>query len=316
MIIKYSLGIREAIPKLLELFDGDERVNLENAIDRSNDKACFYSILCFAIECRGDGAITQSLLLLNWLNDLGIRHPLILDNKIRALVDDHRFLEALALLPSLSGFAEVEIYTGAVKCLLPHQLALLQVLRSHCLLSQDHILNNIKFPDPSSEHFLIEVLKLACTFQEIGDCSRALTLLQELMQWGVWSLEALQKDAQVIWAVLVIRLGTDVLSDLSLYHKALKFLEIKKDTDAVWELVKVNYRIQTDCSQSDRALLSVVEFTATHPSHNVARSWLIDQQTIPERSSMRKSDADKVREIDQAIVYDSLLLDYFLNLKI
>lgn len=315
MIAEYSPGIREVISTLLSYFDGDELAIFEDKIDLTSDESCFYSILHFAIECRGHGEIAKSLLVLNCLLELGVSHPLILDNKIRALIDDHRFLEALALLPSLSVFSEVEIYKGVVECLLPHQQSLLESLRSHCVLLQGDAYTNYQLPDLSSDNFLLEVLRFSIRIQEIGNVSTALALLQELMQWGVWSLDALGKDAQVLWSVLVIRLGSDVLSDLSLYHQALTCLNATQDTTAIWELAKVNFNIQCDRSQADRALFSVLEFIAAHPNHNASRAWLVDQQTLPDRTTMRKSDAAKVKEIDQSIAFDSLLIDYFLKLN-
>lgn len=315
MIAEHSSHIREAIPALLSLFDGDERPDIEDKIDLTSDESCFYSILHFAIECRAYGKIAKSLLVLNWLLGLGVSHALILDNKIRALVDDNCFLEALALLPSLSVFAEVEIYKGAVECLLPHQQSFLESLRSHCLWLQGNACINYQLPDSLSDNFLLEVLRFTIRIQEIGNVSTALALLQELMQWGVWSLDALAKDAQVLWSVLVIRLGSDVLSDLSLYHQALTCLNGTQDTDAIWELVKVNFNIHCDCCHVERALLSVLEFIAAHPNHHASRAWLVDQQTLPDRTTMRKSDAAKVREVDQSIACDTLLIDYFLNLN-
>ena len=238
-----------------------------------------------------------------------------MDNKIRALIDDHRFLEALALLPSLSVLSESEIYKGAVECLLPHQQSLLESLRSHCIVLQGDTYTNYQLPDISSDNFLLEVLRFSIRIQEIGNVSTALALLQELMQWGVWSLDALAKDAQVLWSVLVIRLGSNVLTDLSLYHQALARLHATQDTDAIWELIKVNFNIHYDCGQDEHVLLSVLEFIAANPNHNASRAWLVNQQTLPDRTTMRKSDAVKVREIDQSIACDSLMSDYVLNLN-
>ena len=309
------IALREAIPALLARFDGDERAHLEYAIDQTSDNTCFNSILHLAIEFRGCGAITKSLLLLNWLLDLGINHALVLDNKVRALVDDHRFLEALALLSSPSLCAEITIYKGSAKCLLPHQQSLLEALRGHCLLPEVQVSKNSQLPDTASQDFVLEILRFASYFQEIGDSSRALALLEELMQWGAWCFDALAKDAQILWSILVIQLGANVLTDLSLYHEALACLDASQDLDASWELVKVKFNIHSDCSHIDRAWLSVVEFIVAHPNYKPARAWLVDQQIVPERKTIRETDMAKVKKIDQAIACDSFLIDYFLKLN-
>ena len=50
-----------------------------------------------------------NLMLLECLRDQGVKHPLIIDNQIRGLVDSGRFWEATLLLPSLADLDQGEV---------------------------------------------------------------------------------------------------------------------------------------------------------------------------------------------------------------
>ena len=122
--------LRELLPQLLERLPDD--LLCQQALEGSweHDEECLFAVLRQAIECRSAGDQATSLMLLEWLRDQGVEHPLVIDNLIRGLVDSDRFCEATLLLSSLADLDQGEVLQGATDALLTHQQALRGLLKA------------------------------------------------------------------------------------------------------------------------------------------------------------------------------------------
>ena len=104
---------------------GDSSCQQALVSDWESDEECLCAVLRLAIECRSSGDPETSLVLLQWLRDQDVEHPLVLDNLIRGLIDSNRFTAATLLLPSLAALDQGGVLEGAIEALQIHQQTLL-----------------------------------------------------------------------------------------------------------------------------------------------------------------------------------------------
>lgn len=285
----------------------------ESSLKTSSEEEFLFSVIRLSIVYREYGDNKKSLWLLQWLIDRGVNHPLVLDNKVRTLIDSNCFVEASCALSRLAILDQGEIFQGASQCLLPHQQSLLSALRSHASGFFVADMEDDLWPQPLAEDFLLKILIAANAAQKFGDPFLALAMIQELMQWGYWCFDALSVQARDVWSVLVVQLGRDVLNDLSLYRQAASYLENSKEVGLAWLSMLIRVETFTDRGQSLEAEQLVLGFISSHPDHAAARAWLADQQDVPKRRGICEPLASEVRLVDQALLRDSKILDYFLK---
>ena len=279
-----------------------------------SEEECLFAVLRQAIDFHIRGDLTISLRLLQWLIDHGLAHALVMDNFIRVLVASERFCEALACLPRLEALDQGEILDGVRQCLATHVQTLLGNIRQHV-----DVLNGSLSNEMTSENILLidvhhRIILLASNYCLSGHSLLALVILEELKQWGVWCWEALSEEAKRSWALLVVRLGSDVLNDITWYDSALLFLKGLTCEEASWQLLLVDVAFLKDLGDEDQAQDLVLKFLSDHLNHREARTWIAAQQLVDIRADLRESAAESVRDIDQAYARDALILDYFLKL--
>ena len=267
-----------------------------------------------AIECRSAGDQATSLRLLEWLRDQGVEHPLVIDNLIRGLVDSDRFCEATLLLSSLADLDQGEVLQGATDALLPHQQTLRSNLLKHCKAQQLEPIG-LQLPEtiPPAK-FLGRILDFAHQQIGVGGAALSKAVLEELMQWGQWSLDALPVDLQRRWAQLVVELGEQVWQHLPSYREALKRLESSDDADHCWQALEVELMLQLDIDRGDNAVQSALHFLVEYPGHVGALNWLSAQQNVEFQHELPGTSADQVLMVDQALARDALILDHLRKL--
>ena len=271
--------LRELLPQLLERLPDDLRC--QQALEGSweHDEECLFAVLRQAIECRSAGDQATSLMLLQWLRDQGVEHPLVIDNLIRGLVDSDRFWEATLLLSSLADLDQGEVLQGAIDALLPHQQTLRSNLLKHCKAHQLEPIGLQLLETIPPTKFLGRILEFAHQLTGVGGAALSKAILEELMQWGQWSLDALPVDLQRRWAQLVEGL-----------------------------------MLQQDIARGDNAVQSALQFLVEHPGHVDVLNWLAAQQDVEFEHGLPGASADRVLIVDQALARDALILDHLRKL--
>ena len=306
--------LRERLPQLLERLPDDLRCQqaLEGSWD--HDEECLFAVLRQSNECRSAGDQVTSLIMLQWLRDQGVEHPLVIDNLIRGLVDSDRFWEATLLLSSLADLDQGELLQGAIDALLPHQQVLRSNLLKHCKAQQlDPIGLELLETIPPTK-FLGRILEFAHQQTGVGGAALAKAVLEELMQWGQWSLDALPVDLQRRWAQLVVELGEQVWQHLPSYREALQRLKDSDAADHCWQGLVVELMQQQDIGRGENAVQSALQFLVEHPGHVGALNWLSAQQDVEFEHGLPGSSGDQVLMVDQALARDALILDHLRKL--
>ena len=317
-----KLVLRYLLPAFLTELESDgvvcddlkSELTSEPQSEWASEEECLFAVLRQAINFHIRGELNFTLRLLQWLRDNGPAHALVMDNLIRVLVDLERFCEALACLPQLEALDQGAILHGACQCLQSHVQTLLGNIRRHVealsgSLIDETILENMSHIDVHSR-----LISLASKYFLSGHSLLALVILQELNQWGVWCWEALSEEAKRSWSLLVVRLGSDVLSDTKWYDFALLFLKGLNCEEASWQLLLVDVALLKDLGADNQAQDLVLQFLSDHSNHRESRTWFAAQQLVDIRADLQESAAVSVRDIDQAYARDSLILNYFLKL--
>ena len=280
----------------------------------ASEEECLFAVLRQAINFHVCGELNFALRLLQWLVDHGPAHALVLDNLIRVLVDKNHFGEALALLPRLELLDQGEIFAETFQCLQSHANSVLGNIRRHVSeaelgQAEQNALDAILLVD-----IYYGLLLFASRQLESGQSLLAMAVLGELSNWGVWCFDVLTEEAKQCWALLVLRLGSDILQDLDGYRSALAYLQGATSDAAAWQLLLVDVALLKDLGDEAQAQDLVLQFLSDHPNHREARSWLAAQQLVDIRADLQESAAASVRHVDQAYARDALVLDYFLKL--
>ena len=310
--------LRASLPAFLAELERDGVVfdgfRSEPQSEWASEEECLFAVLRQAINFHISGELNFALRLLQWLIDHGPAHALVLDNLIRVLVDKNHFGEALALLPRLELLDQGEIFAETNQCLQSHANSLLSNIRRH--VSEADL--------GPAEQKLLDTISLVDTYRgllvfasrqlEAGQSLLAMAVLAELSNWGVWCFNPLTEEAKQCWALLVVRLGSDILKDLDWYRSALSYLQGLTCDEASWQLLLVDVALLKDLGDEVQAQDLVLQFLSDHPNHREARSWLATQQLVEIRADLQESVAASVRNVDQAYARDTLVLDYFLKL--
>jgi hypothetical protein len=306
--------LRERLPQLLERLPGD--LGCQQALEGSweNEEECLFAVLRQAIQCRGSGDPVTSLMLLEWLLDQGVEHPLVIDNLIRGLVDSDRFLEATLLLSSLADLDQGEVLQGATNVLLTHQQALRSNLLKHCDAQQLEPVGLALLETIPATQFPGRIFEFALQQIGVGGAALARTVLEELMHWGQWSLDALPVDLQRRWALLVVQVGVTFWQDLPSYREALQLLKGSDVADHCWQVLEVELMLQHDIGRGANALEQALQFLVEHPGHAGALTWLSAQQDVAYEQGLPGASADRVLMVDQALARDALILDHLRKL--
>ena len=310
--------LRASLPAFLAELERDgvvcDGLRSEPQSEWASEEECLFAVLRQAINFHISGELNFALRLLQWLIDHGPAHALVLDNLIRVLVDKNHFGEALALLPRLELLDQGEIFDETNQCLQSHANSLLSNIRRH--VSEADL--------GPAEQKLLDTISLVDTYRgllvfasrqlEAGQSLLAMAVLAELSNWGVWCFNPLTEEAKQCWALLVVRLGSDILKDLDWYRSALSYLQGLTCDEASWQLLLVDVALLKDLGDEVQAQDLVLQFLSDHPNHREARSWLATQQLVEIRADLQESVAASVRNVDQAYARDTLVLDYFLKL--
>ena len=306
--------LRELLPQLLERLPDD--LGCQQALEGSweQEEECLFAVLRQAIQCRSAGDQVTSLMLLEWLRDQGVEHPLVIDNLIRGLIDSDRFCEATLLLSTLADLDQGEVLQGATAALLTHQQTLRSNLLKHCNAQQLEPVGLALLELIPPTQFLDRILEFAHQLTGVGGAALAKAVLEELMQWGQWSLDALPVDLQRRWAQLVVELGAQVWQHLPSYREALQRLKGSDVADQCWQGLEVELMLQQDIGRGDNAVQSALQFLVEHPGHVGALSWLSAQQDVEFQHGLPGTSADRVLIVDQALARDALILDYLRKL--
>ena len=253
-------------------------------------------------------------MLLQWLRDQGVEHPLVIDNLIRGLVDSDRFVEATILLSNLADLDQGEVLQGATDALLTHQQTLRSNFLKHCNAQQLEPIG-LQLPEtiPPAK-FLGRILDFAHQQIGVGGAALSKAVLEELMHWGQWSLDALPVDLQRRWAQLVVELGAQVWQHLPSYREALQRLENSDIADHCWQGLEVELMLQQDIGRGENAVQSALQFLVEHPGHVGALNWLSAQQDVEYQHDLPGTSADQVLMVDQALARDALILDHLRKL--
>ena len=306
--------LRERLQQLLERMPDDLGCQQELEGSWEHEEECLFAVLRQAIECRSAGDQATSLMLLEWLRDQGVEHPLVIDNLIRGLVDSDRFCEATLLLSSLADLDQGEVLQGATDALLPHQQTLRSNLLMHCKAQQLEPIG-LQLPETIPPTKLLgRILEFAHQQIGVGGAALSKAVLEELMQWGQWSLDALPVDLQRRWAQLVVELGAQVWQHLPSYREALRRLESSDIADHCWQGLEVKLMLQQDIGRGENAVQSALQFLVEHPGHVRALNWLSAQQDVEFEHGLPGSSADQVLMVDQALARDALILDHLRKL--
>ena len=307
-------SLRACLPQLKLMLRGDSSCQQALGSDWESDEQCVFAVLGQAIECRSLGDVGTSLVLLEWLRDQGVENALVLDNLIRGLIDSDRFTEATLLLPSLAALDRGSVLQGATDAVLMHQTTLLANVRRQCQAQQrDPVGLELLEAIPPAQ-LQGRLLAFAQLQHDAGGAALAMALLEELMHWGQWSLDAWPVELQQAWAQLVVQLGATVWHDLPSYRMALQRLEGAVDSKALWQRLVVELLQQQDLGQADAALRSALRFLMEHPDHDAVRAWLAAQQDAALQLGLPGGSADRVLAVDQALARDDLILDHLRKL--
>ena len=307
-------SLRACLPQLKLMLRGDSSCQQALVSDWESDEECLCAVLRLAIECRSSGDPETSLVLLQWLRDQDVEHPLVLDNLIRGLIDSNRFTAATLLLPSLAALDQGGVLEGAIEALQIHQQTLLSNVEGHCqaqplqAVAQD-LLKNIP-----AEQLLERLFSFAQMQIAAGGTQLAVGILEELMQWGEWKCDDLPVELQQCWAALVVDLGSEVWQDLPSYRDALQRLKGADDVNLWWQRLEVELMMQLDIGHCDVALQSALQFLVAHPGHPDVLAWLAAQQDAQLKLALPGASADRVLAVDQAIARDELILDHLRKL--
>ena len=306
--------LRQRFEQLRQQLAHDCRCQQALAGSWDSDEACLFAVLRLAIDCRAGGDPATSLELLEWLRQQGVEHPLVVDNQIRGLIDADRFVEATLLLPALAELDQGEVLQGATDAVLMHQTTLLANVRRHCQAQQrDPVGLELLEAIPPAQ-LQGRLLAFAQLQHDAGGAALAMALLEELMHWGQWSLDAWPVELQQAWDQLVVQLGATVWHDLPSYRMALQRLEGAVDSKALWQRLVVELLQQQDLGQADAALRSALRFLMEHPDHDAVRAWLAAQQDAALQLGLPGGSADRVLAVDQALARDDLILDHLRKL--
>ena len=306
--------LRQHVDQLREQWAHDGRCQTVLAGSWDSDEACLFAVLRLAIDCRAGGDPATSLALLVWLRQQGVEHSLVVDNQIRCLIDADRFVEATLLLPALAELDQGEVLQGATAAVLMHQTTLLANVLCHCQAQlQDPVGMELleAIPPAQLQEQLLAFSQLQC---DAGGTALARAILEELMQWGKWSLDALPVKLQQRWAQLVLQLGTTVWNDLPSYREALQRLDGAVDAQHLWQRMEVELVQQQDLGQAEAALQSALQFLVDHPAHPPVRAWLAAQQDAVLLTRLPGGSADQVLAVDQALARDELILNHLRKL--
>ena len=306
--------LRQRLDQLRKRLVHDSRCQQVLTGSWESDEACLFALLRLAIDCRAAGDPATSLDLLVWVREQGVEHPLVVDNLIRGLIDANRFGEASLLLPALAELDQGEVLQGATEALLIHQNTLLANVRRHCQAQSQDPVDLELLEEISPAQLQGRLLAFAQHQLNAGGAALAMVVLEELMHWGQWSLDALPPELQQRWAQLVLQLGTTVLHDLPSYRKALQRPEGVEDGNHLWQWMVVELVQQQDLGHGDVALQSALQFLVEHPEHAAVRVWLAEQQDAVLRPGLPGGSADRVLAVDQACARDELILDHFRKL--
>ena len=243
-----------------------------------------------------------------------MKHPLLIDNLIHGLVDSDRFWEATVLLSSLANLDQGEVLQGATDALLPHQQVLRSNFLKHCYAQQLELIG-LQLPDtiPPTQ-FLEWILEFADQQIGVGGAALAKAVLEDLMHWGQWSLDALPVDLQRRWAQLVVELGEQVWQHSSSHLEALQCLESSDVADHCWQGLVAELMLQQDIGRGDKAVQSALQFLVEHPGHVGVLNWLSAQQDVDLEQGLPGNSADRVLVVDQALARDELILDHLRKL--
>ncbi len=306
--------LRERLPQLLERFGDELGCYQELEGSWEHEEECFFAVLRQAIQCRSASDQATSLMLLEWLRDQGVEHLLVFDNLIRGLIDSDRFGEATLLLSSLADLDQGEVLQGATDALLTHQQALRSNLLEHCNAQQWEPIGLplLETIPPTQLHG--RLFDFAHQQIGVGGAALAKAVLEELMQWGQWSLDALPVDLQRRWAQLVVELGEQVWQHLPSYREALQRLEGSDIADHCWQGLVVELMLQQDIGRDKNAVQSALRFLVEHPGHSGALTWLSAQQDVAYEHGLQCASADRVLKVDQALARDALILDHLRKL--
>ena len=307
-------SLRERLPQLLERLDDELGYPQELEGSWEYEEECLFAVLQQAIQCRSARDQATSLMLLEWLRDQGVEHPLVFDNLIRGLIDSDRFVEATILLSNLADLDQGEVLQGATDALLTHQQTLRSNLLRHCNAQQIEPVGLALLESIPPTQFLGRLLEFAHQQIGVGGAALAKAVLEELMQWGQWSLDTCPVDLQRRWALLVVELGAQVWQHLPSYREALQRLESSNAADHCWEGLMVELMLQQDIGRGDKALQSALQFLVEHPGHPAALTWLSAQQDVAFEHGLPGASADRVLMVDQALARDALILDHLRKL--
>lgn len=306
--------LRQRLDQLRERLAQDSRCQQVLTGSWESDEACLFALLRLAIDCRGAGDPATSLVLLDWLREQGVEHPLVVDNQIRGLIDADRFMEATLLLPALTELDNGEVLQGATEALLIHQQTFLINLRHHCpdgLYGPEFLRGLEVIPVQGFVHAVLTCLQRLVA---AGGDDLALVLLQELMQWGLWCPEVLPLDLQYSWSQLVVRLGDGVWCDLDAYRDALQWLDHCDDPDIAWYRLRVALILQCDVGELAEASEAALAFLINNAGHPGALGWLSEQQGGQLKTGLPGASAHRVLAVDQALGRDELILDFLRKL--
>ena len=309
-----ATSLRRRLPDLWERLREHPHLQQSLVGRWTSDGACLVALVEMAIACRSAGDWKTSLMLLVWLREQGVNHPLVVDNQIRGLIDSDRFAEASLLLPALAELDQGEILQGATDALLIHQETLLSNIRRHGQ-AQPRDPVGLEFlegipPDQLQERLLTFALRQI----EAGGAALAKAVLLELMQWGEGSLDALPRDLQQRWAGLVVLLGEQVWQDLPSYRDALDQLQGADDVNLRWQRLEVELMQLQDIGDGAAALTSALQFLMQSPGHDAARAWLAEQHRGVLQQGLPNAGADQVLAVDQSLFRDVLILGHLRKL--
>ena len=307
-------SLRRRLPDLWERLRDHPHLQQELVGQWTSEDACLFAVLRLAIACRGAGDLQTSLMLLVWLRDQGVKHPLVVDNLIRGLIDSNRFGEAGLLLPALADLDQGEVLQGATDALLIHQETLLSNVRRH---GQSQLRDPVGLelleripPEQLQERLLTFALRQI----EAGGAALANAVLLELMHWGQWSLAAWPLDVQQRWAQLVVLLGKEMWHDLPSYRDALDQLQGADDVNLCWQRLEVELMQLLDFGRGEAALTSALQFLVEHPGHDAVRDWLALQHRGAGRDGLPGPNVDQALAMDQSLFRDALILDHLRKL--
>jgi hypothetical protein len=223
-------------------------------------------------------------------------------------------VEATILLSNLADLDQGEVMQGATDALLTHQQTLRSNLLRHCNAQQIEPVGLALLETIPPSQFLGRLLEFAHQQIGVGGAALAKAVLEELMHWGQWSLDAYPVDLQRRWALLVVELGEQVWQHLPSYREALQRLKGSDAADHSWQELVVDLMLQQDIGRGENAVQSALQFLVEHPGHIGALNWLSAQQDVAFEPGLPGASADLVLKVDQALARDALILDHLRKL--